>query len=127
MCRMKDSTPSLFIKDYMTLKFDTTHEYYMESMNVGYIESMNCLFVQDTDENTININGVDADDMIRLARNMFCAKDKAWNYVKSSQIDHVNSELKEIHEAIGEYLIQKKLIEKIESLHEKALADQGVK
>ena len=111
----------------MTLKFDTTHEYYMESMNVGYIESMNCLFVQDTDENTININGVDADDMIRLARNMFCAKQKAWDYVKDSQKEHVNSELKEIHEAIGEYLIQKKLIEKIESLHEKALTEQGVK
>jgi len=111
----------------MTLKFDTTHEYYMESMNVGYIESMNCLFVQDTDENTININGVDADDMIRLARNMFCAKDKAWNYVKDSQKKHVNSELKEIHEAIGEYLIQEKLIERIESLHEKALTEQGVK
>ena len=124
---MKDSTPSLFIKDYMTLKFDTTHEYYMESMNVGYIEDMKCLFVQDTDENTVNINGVDADDMIRLARNMFCARDKAWNYVKDTQISHVNDQLKEIHEAIGEYLIQKKLIEKIESLHEKALADQGVK
>ena len=111
----------------MTLKFDTTHEYYMESMNVGYIESINCLFVQDTDENTININGVDADDMIRLARNMFCANQKAWDYVKDSQKEHVNEQLKEIHESIGEYLIQEKLIEKIESLHEKALADQGVK
>jgi len=99
----------------------------MESMNVGYIESMNCLFVQDVDENTININGVDADDMIRLARNMFCANQKAWNYVKDSQKEHVNSELKEIHEAIGEYLIQEKLIERIESLHEKALTEQGVK
>ena len=39
----------------------------------------------------------------------------------------LDEELKEIHEAIGEYLIQKKLIDKIESLHEKALADQGVK
>ena len=111
----------------MSLKFDTTHEYYMESMNVGYIEGMNCLFVQDTDENTININGVDADDMIRLARNMFCARDKAWDYVKDSQIEHVNDQLKEIHEAIGEYLIQEKLIEEIESLQEKALAEQGVK
>jgi len=99
----------------------------MESMNVGYIESINCLFVQDTDENTININGVDADDMIRLARNMFCANQKAWDYVKDSQKEHVNEQLKEIHESIGEYLIQEKLIEKIESLHEKALADQGVK
>jgi len=111
----------------MTLKFDTTHEYYLESMNVGYIEDMKVLFVQDMDDNTINITGVDADDMIRLVRNMFCARDKAWNYVKDSQKEHVNSQLKEIHEAIGEYLIQEKLIEEIESLHEKALAEQGVK
>ena len=104
---MKDSTPSLFIKDYMTLKFDTTHEYYMESMNVGYIESMNCLFVQDTDENTININGVDADDMIRLARNMFCAKQKAWDYVKDSQKDHVNDQLQEIYDSLTDYFAEK--------------------
>ena len=99
----------------------------MESMNVGYIEDMKCLFVQDTDENTVNINGVDADDMIRLARNMFCARDKAWNYVTDSQKENVNSQLKEIHKAIGEYLIQEKLMVEIESLHEKALAEQGVK
>ena len=111
----------------MTLKFDTTHEYYMESMNVGYIEDMKCLFVQDTDNNTININGIDPDDMIRLARNMFCARDKAWNYVTDAQKKSANDYLKEIHESIGEYLIQEKLIEEIESLHEKALADQGVK
>ena len=104
---MKDSTPSLFIKDYMTLKFDTTHEYYMESMNVGYIESMNCLFVQDTDENTININGVDADDMIRLARNMFCAKDTVMNYVKDVQKKHAEDYLREIYDSLGKYFAEK--------------------
>jgi len=91
----------------MALKYDTTHEYYMESMNVGYIESMNCLFVQDTDENTININGVDADDMVRLARNMFCARDKVWNYVKDGQKNHVNEQLKEIHDSLTEYFSEK--------------------
>ena len=111
----------------MALKYETTHDYYMESMNVGYIEDMDTLFVQDTDENTISIHGVDADDMVRLARNMFCARDKVWNYVKEVQKEHVNDQLKEIHEAIGEYLIQEKLIEEIESLQEKALAEQGVK
>ena len=100
----------------MTLKFDTTHEYYMESMNVGYIESMNCLFVQDTDENTININGVDADDMIRLARNMFCARDKAWDYVKDSQKEHVNEQLKEIHDSLTDYFGEKSRKELEESI-----------
>ena len=97
----------------MTLKFDTTHEYYVESMNVGYIESMNCLFVQDMDENTININGVDADDMIRLARNMFCAKQKAWDYVKDSQKDHVNEQLQEIYDSLTDYFAYQK-VEKLE-------------
>ena len=91
----------------MTLKFDTTHEYYMESMNVGYIESMNCLFVQDTDENTININGVDADDMIRLARNMFCAKDTVMNYVKGVQKKHAEDYLREIYDSLGKYFAEK--------------------
>ena len=87
----------------MALKYDTTHEYYMESMNVGYIESMNCLFVQDTDENTININGVDAGDMIRLARNMFCTKDTVMNYVKGVQKKHAEDYLREISESIDKY------------------------
>jgi len=100
----------------MTLKFDTTHEYFMESMNVGYIESMNCLFVQDTDENTININGVDADDMIRLARNMFCARDKAWNYVTDSKKKHVDAELKEIYDSLMNYFGEKSRKELEESI-----------
>ena len=91
----------------MTLKFDTTHEYYMESMNVGYIESMNVLFVQDTDENTININGVDADDMIRMARNMFCAKDTVMNYVKDSQRKSAEDYLREISESLRSYFAEK--------------------
>ena len=91
----------------MTLKFDTTHEYYMESMNVGYIESMNVLFVQDTDENTININGVDADDMIRMARNMFCAKDTVMNYVKDVQKKHAEDYLREIYDSLGKYFAEK--------------------
>ena len=100
----------------MTLKFDTTHEYYMESMNVGYIESMNCLFVQDTDENTININGVDAADMIRLARNMFCANQKAWDYVKDAQKPHVEEQLKEIHDSLTKYFAEKSSKELEESI-----------
>ena len=79
----------------------------MESMNVGYIESMNCLFVQDTDENTININGVDADDMIRMARNMFCAKDTVMNYVKDSQKKHADSYLQEIYDSLTDYFAEK--------------------
>ena len=100
----------------MTLKFDTTHEYYMESMNVGYIEDMKCLFVQDTDDNTININGVDADDMIRLARNMFCARDKAWDYVKDSQKKHVDEQLKEIYDSLTDYFGEKSRKELEESI-----------
>ena len=100
----------------MALKYDTTHEYYVESMNVGYIEDMKCLFVQDTDENTINITGVDADDMIRLARNMFCARDKAWNYVKDAQKPHVEEQLKEIHDSLTEYFAEKSSKELEESI-----------
>ena len=100
----------------MTLKFDTTHEYYMESMNVGYIESMNCLFVQDTDENTININGVDADDMIRMARNMFCAKDTVMNYVKDSQRKSAEDYLREISESLDKYFAEKEVHELEQSI-----------
>ena len=109
----------------MTLKFDTTHEYYMESMNVGYIESMNCLFVQDTDENTININGVDADDFIRCIRNTTSARDKIFEHIKN--VKHSNDYLKEIYDSIGNYLIEQKIIKDVEKLHAKALAEQGVK
>ena len=100
----------------MTLKFDTTHEYFMESMNVGYIEDMKCLFVQDADGNTININGVDADDMIRLARNMFCARDKAWNYITDSQKKHVDEQLKEIYDSLMNYFGEKSRKELEESI-----------
>ena len=93
----------------------------MESMNVGYIESMNVLFVQDTDENTININGVDADDMIRMARNMFCAKDTVMNYVKDAQKKHADDDLKEIYDSLGKYFAEK------EDKEEFAIACGGVK
>tara|TARA_Y100001970_G_C13641842_1_gene559248 strand:+ start:77 stop:367 length:291 start_codon:yes stop_codon:yes gene_type:complete len=92
----------------MTLKFDTTHEYYVEPMNVGYIESMNCLFVQDTDENTININGVDADNFIRCIRNTTSARDKIFDHIKN--VDHSNDFLKEIYDDIGIYLKKQGLI-----------------
>lgn len=106
------------------LKYETQHDYYMDAMNVGYIESMGCLFVQDSDENTININGVDADNFIRCIRNSTCANDKVWDHIKNTQ--HSNDYLKEIHKSIGEYLLQNKLIEDIEEKIEAAKAAQGV-
>ena len=74
----------------------------MDVMNVMYCEEHDVLIVGDTDENKVMINGVKADEMIRLVRNMFCARDKVTSYVKNEE--NTKKQLEEVYEYLGEYL-----------------------
>jgi len=89
----------------MALTFETTNEYYMDVMNVMYCEPHNALIIGDSDENKIMINGVKADEMIRLVRNMFCARDKVTNYVKDEAA--TKETLEEVYTYLTEYLNKK--------------------
>lgn len=89
----------------MTLSFEQTNEYYMDVMNVLYCEAHDALIIGDTDENKVLINGVKADEMIRLVRNMFCARDKVTNYVKDEA--GTKEKLEEVYAYLTEYLNKK--------------------
>ena len=76
----------------------------MDVLNVFYCEELSFLGISDCDENAVEINGVDADDMMRLARNLFCARDKVFNYTKEKE--STLSHAKEIVAALNEYIAE---------------------
>ena len=49
-------------------------------MNVAYIEGNDTLLI-DSEDGSVEITGVTAEQMMCLARNLFCARDSIVNYV----------------------------------------------
>lgn len=88
----------------MPLTCSTKHEYHMNVLNVFYCEELSFLGISDCDENAVEINGVDADNMMQLARNLFCARDKVFNYTKEKE--RTLSYAKEIVAALNEYITE---------------------
>lgn len=70
----------------MPFRHSIEHKYFMNAMSVMYVEDCNILCIQDEDDNGLEVHGVDADTMMRLARNMFCACDKVHNYTKDKDV-----------------------------------------
>ena len=66
------------------IKLNTNYEFYLDVMNVCYIESHDTLLV-DSEDGHVEVNGVSADQMVRLARNLFCARDSITNHTKDSE------------------------------------------
>ena len=62
------------------IKLNTNYELFIDTMNVAYIEGNDTLLV-DSEDGSVEITGVTAEQMMRLARNLFCARDSIVNYV----------------------------------------------
>ena len=62
------------------IKLNTNYELFVDTMNVAYIEGNDTLLV-DSEDGSVEITGVTAEHMMRLARNLFCARDSIVNYV----------------------------------------------
>ena len=62
------------------IKLNTNYELFVDTMNVAYIEGNDTLLI-DSEDGSVEVTGVTAEQMMRLARNLFCARDSIVNYV----------------------------------------------
>ena len=83
------------------IKLNTNYELYVDAMNVCYIEGNNTLLV-DSEDGNVEVTGISADQMMRLARNLFCARDSVVNYVTEQET--TKRYAKEIVTHLTEYL-----------------------
>ena len=83
------------------IKLNTNYELYVDAMNVCYIEGNDTLLV-DSEEGNVEVTGISADQMMRLARNLFCARDSIVNYVTDQKT--TQRYVKEIVTHLTEYL-----------------------
>ena len=66
------------------IKLNTNYELYVDVMNVCYIECNDTLLV-DSEDGHVEVNGVSVDQVMRFARNLFCAIDSITNHTKDSE------------------------------------------
>ena len=59
----------------MSIRQTTTHEFYLDVMNVMYFEHDSSIYVDDADDNSLQIHGVKATDCIQMVRNILCCRD----------------------------------------------------
>jgi len=80
----------------MSIRQSTNLNLYLEVMNVMYFENENSIYVDDCEDNSIQIHGVTADDMACLMRNLVCTNNSKikLNEVNSNSVRHLR-ELKE--------------------------------
>ena len=83
------------------IKLNTNYELYVDAMNVCYIECNDTLLV-DSEEGNVEVIGVSADQVMRFARNLFCAMDSITNHTKDSET--TKRYAKEIVTHLTEYL-----------------------
>ena len=83
------------------IKLNTNYELFVDTMNVAYIEGNDTLLI-DSEDGSVEITGVTAEQMMRLARNLFCARDSVVNYVTNQETTQRYA--KEIVTHLTEYL-----------------------
>ncbi len=86
------------------IKLNTNYELFVDTMNVAYIEGNDTLLI-DSEDGSVEITGVTAEQMMRLARNLFCARDSIVNYVTNQET--TKRYAKEIVTHLTEYLNNK--------------------
>jgi len=59
----------------MSIRQTTNHEFYLDVMNVMYFEHDSSIYVDDSDDNSLQIHGVKATDCIQMVRNILCCRD----------------------------------------------------
>ena len=78
------------------------YTYYMKDASVFWAECDDSINLHDYEDNTICINGVDADAMFRACRNAMCSKRNVFNELKVR--GSALSSAKEMIEALQEYV-----------------------
>ena len=69
----------------MSIRQATNHNLYLDVMNVMYFEHENSIYVDDCEDNSIQIHGIDPDKLANFMRNLVCCHDS------KIKLDEVNS------------------------------------
>ena len=81
----------------------TTHEFHFntEVLNVMYFDHDGSIYIDDANDNAVQVHGVTPHHLIMLCRNLFCARTKI---DKSALKDYEWKQLHEIKDAIQEFI-----------------------
>jgi hypothetical protein len=79
-----------------------TYTYYMPDASVYWAECDDSINLYDFEDNTICINGINADAMFMACRNAMCSKNNVFNELKVR--DSALSSAKEMIEALQKYV-----------------------
>jgi hypothetical protein len=81
----------------------TTHSFHFDSdvLNVMYFDNDDSLYIDDANDNAVQVHGIKADHLISLCRNLFCVKTKI---DKSALTKYQWEQLHEIKDAIQKYI-----------------------
>jgi hypothetical protein len=61
----------------MSIRQSTNLSLYLEVMNLMYFEHENSIYVDDCEDNSIQIHGCTPDNMTQLMRNLVCSRDSS--------------------------------------------------
>ena len=78
------------------------YTYYMKDASVYWAQCDDSINLHDYEDNTICINGVDADAMFRACRNALCSKNNVFKELKIK--DYTIASAKEMLVALQEYV-----------------------
>ena len=82
----------------MSIRQSTSHDFYMDVMNVMYFEHDRSIYIDDSDDNSLQIHGVSEANCIQLIRNMLCCREPL---DIAGLSEHAKSNLFEIYTAIN--------------------------
>lgn len=78
------------------------YTYYMKNASVFWAQCDDSINLHDCEDNTICINGVDADAMFLACRNALCSKRNVFEELTDK--DHILTSAKEMIEALQKYV-----------------------
>ena len=78
------------------------YTYYMRDASAFWAQCDDSINIHDCEDNTICINGVDANAMFMACRNALCSKNSVFGELKTK--DHTIASAKEMIEALQKYL-----------------------
>lgn len=82
------------------MRQSTTHEFHFDTeiMNVMFFDYDGSLYIDDSNDNAVQVHGVNQDHLLMLCRNLFCAGSKL-DADKLSE--HNKTQLREIRAALN--------------------------
>ena len=85
------------------IRQSTTHSFHFDSdvLNVMYFDYDDSLYIDDANDNAVQVHGITTEHLIRLCRNLFCSKTEI---DKSTLTEHQWKYLHEIKDSIKEFI-----------------------